>query len=61
MPSVVAVLEQLGGVATLAELTQATSAKQVRRALREVSVVRDRRGRYLSAATEGQLRGAHEI
>lgn len=61
MPSVVAVLEQLGGVATLAELTQATSAKQVRRALREVSVVRDRRGRYLSAATERQLRIAHEI
>lgn len=61
MPSVDHALECLGGVATLAELTGVTSPARVRRALREGEVARDRRGRYVLAATSSHLRTAHEI
>lgn len=61
MSPVGVVLEQLGGVASRAELTRVVTTAQVRGALRRGEIVRDRRGRYVAAGTADHLRVAHQI
>lgn len=61
MPSVENALQQLGGVATRAELTTIAGGAALRQAVRRGEVAKDRRGRYVSADTATQLRAAHEV
>lgn len=55
------VLQAFGGVATLGQLTGAVSRREVERALREGSLIRDRRNRYVSPQTASGRRVAHEL
>lgn len=54
-------LQAVGGVATFGQLTGFLSRREIERALREGSLVRDRRNRYVSPGTATGRRVAHEL
>lgn len=61
MSAVPEVLTRLGGVATRAELLGAVTSRELRAAVAAGSVLRPRRGRYVSPDTECARRVAHEL